>query len=120
MKIPQRIVGLLAVAAPVIAGCGADAGESESAKTDPNLRGQAHAPATTSSEPTPSESTTGREPPTGREGAEEAAPADDEPPPSELEETPPLQRAPFTPLEGPHGSPSTTTGGDPCFACGMG
>ena len=51
MKIPQRILGLLAVAAPVVAGCGAEATEPASTRTDQNIQSESHAATPVSSEP---------------------------------------------------------------------
>ena len=126
MKIPQRILGLLAVAAPVVAGCGAEATEPASTRTDQNIQSESHAATPVSSEsaddsevsPRPDDATS----PDGASASPSPSPSpedEDASPPSEPQHLPPE----WNPLEGPPVAPgvlSPSSGTDPCLACGMG
>lgn len=126
MKIPQRILGLLAVAAPVVAGCGADATEPASTRTDQHIQSESHAATPVSPEsaedskvsPRPDDATS----PDGASPSPSPSPSfeDEEArPPTDLQHVPPE----WSPLEGPPGAPgvsSPSSGTDPCLACGMG
>jgi hypothetical protein len=108
MKIPSRILGLLALATPLIVGCGGD--EPEPSKTEQDI---------TSTQTTPAEDA-----PTKND---ERAPTQDDalpmsaPQPEETKEAsprvPPTSDVPVSPFLGP---PGGSTSQEPCPACGMG
>ncbi|MBN9164105.1 MAG: hypothetical protein BGO98_23295 [Myxococcales bacterium 68-20] len=130
MKIPQRILGLLAVAAPVVAGCGAEATEPASTRTDQNIQSESHAATPVSSEPAedskasprPDDATSpdGASPSPSSSSSSSSSSEDEEAsPPSEPQHLPPE----WNPLEGPPVAPgvsSPSSGTEPCLACGMG
>jgi hypothetical protein len=111
MKIPTRILGLLALATPLITGCGSD--ESDPTNTNQDVTSAESA----SAEEAP-KADEERAPSAPRAPAQETAPAT-----RQSEETAPRVRpasdVPVTPFIGPPGG-STSSPQEPCPACGMG
>jgi hypothetical protein len=104
MKLPKRILGLIAMAAaPVVVGCTADATEPTPAKTDQNIQGESSPAEAADARPdAPAVATPAKD--------EETTPRAEEPPTAPAVETTPV--APVF--------PASHSPGDICPACGMG
>jgi hypothetical protein len=142
MKLPCRILGLIAAAAaaPVIIGCSGESSEPSPNKTDQNIEtqqrseGQAsrdeasesHSSSSSSAEPTEGAASDPSSAPLSEGHAPRVHEDGDVPPPVDedapLRRMPGVGRAPMMPYEGRPTMPQGGSGGpqDPCPACGMG